>query len=197
LQNKKAATRARRRLSTLTALPLDENWRLELRSLQSVCRTVGRAFGSTAQVLLKPVEQLDLSGVDLLSRFVRREEGRAVDFGECTSLARAWRPFHCESVAAQGSGVAVGFEDPRVDQLAAFLPDCAERDEWAGRFEAGFLLEFANRGGQRIFAGGDLAFGNRPRAGVFLGPVRPAGVNKENLRLSMAGCGTSAIQRWA
>jgi len=46
---------------------------------------------------------------------------------------------------------------------------------------AGLLRELAQRGRQRLLLGVVLALGDRPRAGVLLGPERAAGVHQQHL----------------
>ena len=79
-------------------------------------------------------------------------------------------------------GVEVALDRPRGHDLAALLPDLAERDLAAdGRRVAGLLLELAPRHGERLLAGLHLALGDAPGALVLRRPVRAAGMTEQDL----------------
>src|SRR5262249_4993191 len=109
------------------------------------------------------------------ARIVEREPARAIHFRV------AALPDH-ERVAAARGRVAVALGPPRVHDLAALLAHRSERIEPIdAQIEAGLLAELALRRRERIGAGLDLAFRNRPRAVVAPRPERPTGVDEEHL----------------
>src|ERR1700722_73177 len=126
-------------------------------------------------IRLQPILQTD-QGIE--KRCLRYEDafvsfgdgipGAAVDFGNLDETTRAWRPFNMAKVADELGGVTVTFNRPRRDKLSRRLTDGAELMEWAAYRKSGFFLELAKRRGEWLFIIGILAFGNGPRAEVFL-----------------------------
>lgn len=101
-------------------------------------------------------------------------------------MARFGRPFGGEGVAGDLAGVDIPFDSPGVDDLVALLLQFTEGDEVAVDGVAGLFVEFAPRGGQRVFIGVVEALGDRPNAVVLLLPERPAGVGEEELQFVVA-----------
>jgi hypothetical protein len=73
-----------------------------------------------------------------------------------------------------------------MDDLAAGLLHRWERGERAVDGEAGLLGELAPGRGERILARLELALGDRPGAGILLGPERAAGMDEEHFRRGAA-----------
>src|SRR5205823_9751847 len=93
-------------------------------------------------------------------------------------------PLHLEGDAAHLIHVEVSRRGPRVDQLAAGLANRAQRDELAvGCRRAELLPKLATRDVDRLLAGLDLAFRNRPRPLVLAHPEWAAGMDEEHLEL--------------
>ena len=84
-----------------------------------------------------------------------------------------------ERVAAQSRCVEVGLDEPGVDDFAAALLDRLQRHEMVRRSEFRSLREIRAGSDERIFAGRELTFGDRPGAVVFVFPERAAGVDEE------------------
>ena len=131
--------------------------------------------------------ELEFGGVHLVSGRFDGEEGGAINFREFALLAGTRRPFDRERVALQRGGVAISFEGPGGDGLAALVLDAAEGKEWAGGRESGFFFKFALGGGEFVLAGSDLAFGKEPCAFVLLRPERSAEVDEENFQEAVSG----------
>src|SRR6185312_2024969 len=70
---------------------------------------------------------------------------------------------------------------PSEDPLAARLLEHAELHEGAFQPQPRLLLEFAYFRGERIFALIEQALRDRPGAVVLLGPIRPAGMNEQQI----------------
>jgi hypothetical protein len=86
-------------------------------------------------------QQSHLRRIDLLRGCAHVEELRPINFGKFHLLPRSWRPLHREGVALGGRGIAITFEGPSMNDLAALLLDRLQRDERPGGFYAGFFLE--------------------------------------------------------
>jgi hypothetical protein len=91
-----------------------------------------------------------------------------VDFGEFLLLARLGGPLQRECITFGLLCVQVSFKSPGVNQLAAWLLDCAEPDEIAGGQKACLFFKLAPRRFQRIFILAELSLGNRPGAKILL-----------------------------
>lgn len=144
--------------------------------------TVLRRSGEQAFEL---IEEGSLAWEDLLPGLEQREPGGSVHLGERGLPAGMGRVLHREGVAPGRLGVAVAFDRPGVDDLAAGLLDRFERAELSLDSEARFFLEFPPGGIQRGFVR-KFAFGNRPRAEVFASPEGTAGMDEEHLDLSLS-----------
>jgi hypothetical protein len=68
-----------------------------------------------------------------------------------------------------------------MNELAAGLPEAAERKEFALGREARLFAKFALRCGEQIFSGCNEPLRDRPRARILLHPERPAGMDQEEL----------------
>src|SRR6266567_1273906 len=130
-------------------------------------------------------EQCALRRIDLLEGHRDREPLGPVDLGEFLTLAGLGRPLEREHVAAELRRVTVAFHCPGVDHLAAALRDRCQRDERTLSPAAGFLLELALRGRQRLLFRWKLTLGHRPGPCVFPRPERTARVHQENLELTV------------
>jgi hypothetical protein len=78
-------------------------------------------------------------------------------------------------------GVAIALDRPGVHDLAAGLPDGRQGTKFAVDLGARFLAEFPAGVSQEVDIGRDFALRDRPRAKVFLGPERAAGMDQEHL----------------
>ena len=63
------------------------------------------------------IEESTLSAQQLSTRGRNIEPAGSIDFGKFPALARPWRPFDGERVAADRRGVDVAAHRPRMDQL--------------------------------------------------------------------------------
>src|SRR5438552_3978302 len=98
------------------------------------------------------VEKRDLGWIDFYAGLGNRPKGGLVYFGDVLKFPRLGRPFELEGVAFDRRGITVAGEGPGLHNLSGFLLDAAQRDERAGRNQAGFLGKFALGGEQRVFA---------------------------------------------
>ncbi len=92
------------------------------------------------------------------------------------------RPFEFEKVTVKEIRVQLALNGVGVNDLAAFLTDGLELDEFARNMRAEFFMEFAGRGLKDIFAGLEFAFWYRPGSQIFISIVRPAGVDQQNFQ---------------
>ena len=114
---------------------------------------------------------------------VEVEPAGAVDLGELGGPTGARRPFHLERVARGRGDVEVALERPCPDQLAAGLAQLAEVH---GSVRIGRVRPSSSANSRIATSSGSSPSsysGHRPRALVLLGPVRPAGVHEQDLRL--------------
>src|SRR5437870_3500130 len=81
--------------------------------------------------------------------------------------------------------LAVALKRPRMDDLAAFLTNRTQRQEFAARFDADFLQKFASGCFQQAFVLAHFALGNRPMSVVLLFEKRPAGMSEKHFRLTV------------
>jgi hypothetical protein len=130
--------------------------------------------------LLELVEQANLSRVDLLTGRGKFEELGAVDFGEIDVTTGLWRPLQTEAVGANGRGIAVAGEGPRVYPLSGFLPDWLELEEGGLGTKACLFLEFASGHVEQWLVRLGLALGNGPGAEIFLAKERTARMDQQN-----------------
>ncbi len=79
-------------------------------------------------------------------------------------------------------GIEFAFEREHLDQLAAVLPNGAQRHRRSVRHRPHFLGEFAHRRFQRLFAGFQRALGHHPRARILARPIRAAGMAEQDLQ---------------
>jgi hypothetical protein len=98
------------------------------------------------------------------SRVGDTKPSRAVDLRKGPSASRALRPLHLEGIAANERGIPVALDGPRLNDLAAWLPCLAEREEISVRIVSGLFDEFAPtpllREGRLGADGGDWTSGN-------------------------------------
>ena len=126
------------------------------------------------------IEEAGLGGVDDLSGIGQGEPAGPVDLGEGQLAAGAAGPFHFDHIAGDGGGVQVAGGGPGVDSFSAFLPDGAKGGEGAFEGRAGLFPEFTDGGVEGGFFIFELAFGDRPGAGVLFLPKGAAGVGEED-----------------
>src|SRR6266545_1087972 len=130
----------------------------------------------------QPVDQLGLGRENLLAGGRHVEPLRPVDLGELALAAGARRPLDGEGVAGDRLGIEIAGSRPGAEDLAAPLPDRAQLQQvLVPEPVAGLLLQFAQRGLQRVVALVVLALGDRPGAQVLLGPERATRVDQEHL----------------
>src|SRR5205823_6308630 len=99
---------------------------------------------------------------------------------------RARRPFEREEIALHRARVAIGFDQPCRNELAAGLFEFAERNEITIDGETRFFGEFALRRFERRFAFLIEPLRNRPGPLVLFRPEGPAGMDKEEFDTSSA-----------
>ena len=122
-----------------------------------------------------------LAAKNFCQRFAGAKPARAVDLGKARALARSGRPFHLEQIADELRGIAIAFDRPGVDDLAAGLLERAERRNSPSAVKPVSSLEFAPGRGEQILAGIGKPLRDRPGACVLLGPERAAGMDEEDL----------------
>ena len=91
-----------------------------------------------------------------------REPSRSVNLREGANLTAPRRPFHFESIGGERLGIKISRNRPSSDTLAARLGDLTQGLELAFGSVTGLLSKLALGGGERIFALGVLALGDRP-----------------------------------
>src|ERR1700722_9685056 len=141
-------------------------------------------FNGYVQFLHQSVYEGDLTLEQLGERLRHGEPGGPINLGEVLGLAGLGRPLHGKQVAFDEGSVYVLFQGPGGDQLAAGLPELAQRQEVAVDGNAGFFLKLALGGYEGVLVFGVFAFGERPCAIVFPGPKGTAGVDEEDLKVS-------------
>jgi len=122
-----------------------------------------------------------LRGVDFGARVVERKPPGAVDFRKRLTLPASRRPFELERIRAHGGDVQIAFNGKALHNLAAFLLHVAKIGHRALRCGTKLLLELATRSDQDILASLRLAFRDRPRAKILLGPERSPGMNEQHV----------------
>ena len=123
--------------------------------------------------LFKLIEQGGLALEDLLAGLSEGQPGGSVHLGERAEPAAAGRVLHREGVAPGRLGVAVAFDGPGMDDLATGLSDGLKRSEIAANDKAGFLVELAPGGFERVLVS-EFALGDGPCSLIPPGPERSA-----------------------
>lgn len=131
-------------------------------------------------------QKFRLSRVDFRGRRFDRKPAGAIDLGKFGQAAAARRPFHLKSIALDRFSIEVRPDGKGVDDFSAGLFHAAEFEKGPDDGEARFFSEFPLRRVAWIFVVVDLAFWNRPSAGVLFGPERTAGMHEEYLGLCLA-----------
>src|SRR5262249_52861470 len=102
-----------------------------------------------------------------------------INFGIGCLASALGRPFQLEAVRCQRRGIELSFEAPGGDDLPARLNEIAQRKKIALRASTGLLRELALGRLERILPFGIFALRDGPRAPIFLGPERPAGMHEQ------------------
>src|SRR5271157_4374596 len=108
------------------------------------------------------VEKLDLSLYNLLSGSLDSKPFCPIHLREFLLLARLGRPLHREGITLDLLRIQVSLKSPGMNQLTAWLPDCAKSDELARRQKTRLFLKLASGRFQRIFILAEFSFGHRP-----------------------------------
>jgi hypothetical protein len=95
-------------------------------------------------------------------------------------------PLDRDFVTAHGADIESTFQRVGQNQFAATLAHLTQRPERTGRFDTEFLGEFPARCGFRVFAVVQFPFRNRPCAEIAGAPERPARMDEENDKASVA-----------
>src|SRR5262249_29984775 len=126
------------------------------------------------------VEKWNLSRIDFAARDFVGKKFCAVDLRKFFRPAGSRRPFDFKSVAFQFEVVRqIAFKRPGVNRLAGFLFDGTQRNPICRRFDSELFFKFTPRAGQQILSWRCFAFGNRPRAVIFVSPKRATRMNQE------------------
>src|SRR5262245_27096726 len=124
-------------------------------------------------------DEFALPRKDLAPSIGGRKPCGAINFGKRCLASALGRPFQLEAVRCQRRGIELSFEAPGGDDLPARLNEIAQRKKIALRASTGLLRELALGRLERILPFGIFALRDGPRAPIFLGPERAAGMHEQ------------------
>lgn len=146
----------------------------------------GLRLSARRQLRSELVDERALALVELVDCLAEAEPSCSIDFGEVLGLPRPWRPFEFDHAAVgvarlNGIDIEISLDGERVQALLAGTERIEPERLACRRGSAHLFVELAESGRVwRLDLWIELAFGNRPRVRVLLGPERTAGVHKQD-----------------